>query len=278
MRLLTALLLGVSGVILAAGVKEEISWTALEEAVRQEGYIRVLVQLEVPGLEHGSRQSRHAASGIPGRERLVAVLAADENLRRTILPVRESFLEQMKGAVLRLNQVYDTVPWVALTLERDGLKRLRTAAGVVGVFRDRLCALPDESDGVSRSVDRAGDVPLPIMQVGADWCWSYGYAGRGWCVAVLDTGIRRTHELFEGRVWEEQCFATGEDYLDESTGGCPNGLKEDSGVGAARHYRDRDDHGSHVSGIAMGRQGYTPLGVAPEAGLLAVNVFSYFSD
>jgi subtilisin family serine protease len=113
--------------------------------------------------------------------------------------------------------------------------------------------------------------------IGADVAWGYGYAGQGWYVAILDTGIRRTHAMFQGKNIVEQCYSDGEDYNNGDIGDCPNGRTEMSGVGAAAHYQSRFYHGTHVSGIAAGNDSVSHFGVARDAGIIAVQVFSYFS-
>ncbi len=35
--------------------------------------------------------------------------------------------------------------------------------------------------------------------IGASAAWDWGFTGAGWYVAVLDTGIRKTHEMFAGK-------------------------------------------------------------------------------
>jgi len=50
-------------------------------------------------------------------------------------------------------------------------------------------------------------------KIGIDYSWRLGYTGRGIKVAVLDSGIRKTHEVFGGRVIYENYFI-GKDAFD----------------------------------------------------------------
>ena len=95
--------------------------------------------------------------------------------------------------------------------------------------------------------------------VGADRLHEAGYTGKGTFVAVIDTGADVEHPFIARREIVEACFADR----------CPNGRGRMVGPGAARpvHW-----HGTHVAGIALGR-GRKMSGVAPEAGLIAINVF-----
>ncbi len=95
-------------------------------------------------------------------------------------------------------------------------------------------------------------------------------------MAVLDSGIRKTHEMFAGKTIVEACYAKGEITTDDPVGDCPNGLISMIGSGAAVHYPSdyyAYDHGTHVAGIATGK-GPTISGVAKDANIIAVQVFS----
>jgi hypothetical protein len=110
---------------------------------------------------------------------------------------------------------------------------------------------------------------------GASTAWSMGYTGAGWYVAVLDTGIRKTHEMFAGKTIVEACYSLGWDGVGPA-GDCPNGLTTMTGPGAAAHFASSYtgyDHGTHVSGIAAGHSA-SLSGVAKDANIIAVQVFS----
>ena len=89
--------------------------------------------------------------------------------------------------------------------------------------------------------------------------------GAGTTIAVIDDGVLAGHEFFSdgssgSRVVAEGCFATAD---------CPAA----TGEGAAA---PQGDHGTHVAGVAAGfaPAGAGPArGVAPDAGIIAVQVF-----
>ncbi|WP_170223243.1 S8 family peptidase [Nonomuraea turkmeniaca] len=112
---------------------------------------------------------------------------------------------------------------------------------------------------------------------------SAGWTGRGTTVAVLDTGIDRDHGFFTRRLVHEACFSSS-DASDGTVSLCPNNQPSQTGAGAADaetaqcmvNGTSACSHGSHVAGIAAGKMatGAPANGVAPEAGILAIQVFS----
>jgi subtilisin family serine protease len=85
------------------------------------------------------------------------------------------------------------------------------------------------------------------------------YRGQGIYTVIIDTGIEASHPFFQNRVALEACFAAV----------CPNGKNQQIGPGAAKpvHW-----HGTHVAGIVAGYNS-SFHGVAPEANIIAINVF-----
>ncbi|RQW78275.1 MAG: hypothetical protein EHM62_07680, partial [Methylococcus sp.] len=128
-----------------------------------------------------------------------------------------------------------------------------------------------------------GSVPL-IGMTGADGALALGATGAGQAVAVLDTGVQAQHPFLAGKVIAEACFSTNA-YAGVVTSLCPNKANTQTGPGAAdattpvcwNGSTNLCAHGTHVAGIAAGRNpsaGIPPSGVARDAGLVAVQVFS----
>jgi subtilisin family serine protease len=130
--------------------------------------------------------------------------------------------------------------------------------------------------------------------------WNAGYRAAGQNIIVMDSGIRRNHEFFKvngtSKVIYEACFGShGTDELGVSYHPiCPNvNTNGDSfpqnqpGTGeplndplCSSTLSDVCSHGTHVAGVAAGHS--TPnispstlQGVAPDAGLISLQVFSY---
>lgn len=104
-----------------------------------------------------------------------------------------------------------------------------------------------------------------------------GGTGKGWSVAVVDTGVRRTHEFLKGRIvtTAEGCF------LQAGNATCPNGKTTQTGSGSAEWNTKGGTgahHGTHVAGIAAGfntarGSGEPTSGVARSARIVPINVF-----
>ncbi len=104
----------------------------------------------------------------------------------------------------------------------------------------------EESEPVSYNTDH-------LTTIKASAAWAAGARGEGITIAVLDTGVRATHDEFENRVSEQSALI----YYDEVS---ETVVTDTSGVG------DLNGHGTHVASLALGAN----VGVAPAATLLAV--------
>ncbi|MFW2404990.1 MAG: S8 family peptidase [Gammaproteobacteria bacterium] len=114
---------------------------------------------------------------------------------------------------------------------------------------------------------------------------SFGLEGNGAVVVVLDTGIDADHPTFGNRVVWEACYSTNHSGY-SATNLCPAGGSNDltqyfqSGMGAAALTKCTDVpcwHGTHVASIAAGGNS-TYNGIAPQADIIAIQVFSRFDD
>jgi subtilisin family serine protease len=137
---------------------------------------------------------------------------------------------------------------------------------------DRLAGLPEvlavEEDRLHRP-----SLAETTAVIHAPQAWSAGHTGAGQVVAVLDTGVDRDNGLLAGKVVSEACYSTtsatfGSTALCQRGSTAPGAASPCAGVAGC-------DHGTHVAGIATGRgSGFS--GVAPDAGLIAIQVFSRF--
>ncbi|WP_188191541.1 S8 family peptidase [Nonomuraea sp. SYSU D8015] len=153
-------------------------------------------------------------------------------------------------------------------VDQPMLAKLKEDGRVQSVYKDELRAPAlDASTRLIRS-NRANQA---------------GWTGKGTTVAIVDTGIDRDHPFFARRLVDEACFSSS-DAGDGTVSLCPNNQPSQTGRGAADAETAQcvvgaDNicaHGSHVAGIAAGRmtRGAPANGVAPAAGILAIQVFS----
>ncbi len=163
------------------------------------------------------------------------------------------------------------VPLVALAVDADGLAQLREAPGIMSISEDREHTLE-----LATTVDTV-QVPL---------AWSQGATGAGTRIAVLDTGVLASHPFLADRIVAEACFS-GEPSDWWGSGHCPGADPHHAtGAGAAApcddHLSSRTIcwHGTHVTGILAGHDGpgSAPSGVAPDADIVAAQVFSRSID
>ena len=109
-------------------------------------------------------------------------------------------------------------------------------------------------------------------QIHADAAWASGLTGAGQTIVVVDTGVDGGHPMLSGHVVDEACFTEA---TSGGAGACPNGLAEQVGAGAAAPCAGSGcDHGTHVASIAAGSTFGALRGVAPDASVVAVQVFT----
>lgn len=101
-----------------------------------------------------------------------------------------------------------------------------------------------------------------------------GFDGTGSSIAFIDQGVNLTHEYFQGQVVDGYCL-----YASLTQNFCPNGQKNQTGVGAASQRIVNnfpvmsENHGNMVAGIAAGKpNSIAPGGIAPGAKIVMANI------
>ncbi|GAA0840901.1 S8 family serine peptidase [Streptosporangium amethystogenes subsp. fukuiense] len=147
----------------------------------------------------------------------------------------------------------------------ESLAKLAEDPRVLSIRRDRVYS--------PAALTSLGSLASSLQVVGADKAHAAGTKGAGQTIAVIDTGIDAGHPDFGGRVVGQACFSATDEGAQSL---CPNGQTSDPGSADANtpacvHEQvNLCDHGTHVAGIAHA--------VAPEADIVAVQVFSRFND
>ncbi|MGW5397641.1 S8 family peptidase [Streptomyces sp. NPDC003952] len=153
-------------------------------------------------------------------------------------------LRTVNAEAVKASAADATKVWEALTT--PAARGLRAAdAGIGKVWLDGV---------------RKASLDKSTKQIGADRAWAAGFDGTGVKIAVLDTGVDKTHEDLKSQVVGEKNFSDSPDTV------------------------DRVGHGTHVASIAAGTgaaSGGALKGVAPGAKVISGKVLDdqgYGSD
>ena len=215
-------------------------------------------------------------------------LAADADTLRVVVGVKLDFtpegaldqsgLAQQRGAIATAQRIVldglasprevsaaETIPFIAMSLNAADIDRLLAMPGISSIALD----IPTEPHlGGSTS-----HVDAPAL-------WRQSASGAGYSIAVLDTGVRRDHNAFRGKIVASACYSTTVE--GRSTSLCPNGRDEQvtpdvprAGVDCNPEIRGCG-HGTHVAGIAAGNMRGNH-GMARDADIVAFQVFSEFT-
>lgn len=240
---------------------------AIRAELGQAGHVRVLVEFTIKD---------SAVAGNPARAMLIERKVAIASMQQKLISRHfgSAALSRPASGFARGLRLFEVTPMFAITLNGQELDKLINDSEIERIYPDRL-EMPALQDSV----------PL-IGMTGADGAYVYGATGKGQVVAVLDTGAQASHPFLAGKVIGEACYS--------NAGGagvtlCPDGAKSQAGPGAAEAttaecFNGSEvlcDHGTHVAGIAVGKNpdpGIPPNGVAKEAELVVVQIFTRFND
>lgn len=223
-----------------------VSWQRLPEAqsrrvpvgipseaiarARAHGFVRVIAKVDVPystGATAGDARGPQRAALAAAQESVVGRLSRGHRARR-----------------------FAYAPYIAVEADEADLRALAASGAVSEIRIDRLSApvLAESLSLIGAVTAAAGD-----------------YRGTGWTIAVLDTGVDKTHPSLVPDVVSEACYSSTVPGLSQSVcpGGAESSVAPDSampcGLGGC-------GHGTHVAGIVTG--------VARNATVIAIQVFS----
>lgn len=171
-------------------------------------------------------------------------------LRREVARQQDRVLAALHAGDLSLRSRPKHAPILAGVIGRAGLERLRHLSGIRRIDLD----LPG-SGGLAQSV--------PLVR--ADVARALGYTGAGIVVGEVDSGVDTDHPDLVGAVVGQACICVTDG------GCCPNGSTFQTGPGAAE---DDHTHGTWVAGVMTSDGHVAPVGVAPDAKIVAVKVIN----
>lgn len=213
---------------------------------RQQGLMSVVITLNLPNLP----DIKHVPKQDLLTERDVRMAAINK--------AQDRFLQRMRAHKMQHVQKGKLAPDLAMNVDAAAIQTIIADPEVSNIHESQILRLM-----LSQSV------PL----IGANQAWANGFSGAGYTIAILDTGVDSSHPFLAGKVVHEACYsgtAAG------STSLCPNGQTAVVGPGVATPCTlSGCDHGTHVAGIAAGT-GSTFSGVAKDARIIAIQVFSQF--
>lgn len=153
------------------------------------------------------------------------------------------------------------------------------AAAAVAMVRGHGMPLPE--------VPYRPDYDFGIDLVNAPAVWAQGFTGAGVVVAVIDTGVDYNHEDLRQNIWVNPREIPGDNvdndrngFVDDVRGWdfIDNDATPMDVVDTSRDWlgnRGNAGHGTHVAGtIAAARNGIGSTGVAPDARIMPIRVFS----
>lgn len=192
-------------------------------------------------------------------------------------PLERAFMSQRRnliaksllddGASVKEHSLYWSSPGFAAIVTSRQLDELISNPNVESVVEDF------EVELLSNDVGKI---------TGANLAWARGYSGKGYSVAVLDSGVERDHPLLSGKVIGEACYSTnnpnrGLVSLCRGRMGSDYGIGSSSPKGCLANAIQICFHGTNVSGTAVGR--YRQFsGVARDSNLVSIQVLSAISQ
>jgi len=160
-------------------------------------------------------------------------------------------------------KTFDYIPFVALETDANQIRQMESDPAV-GDIEEDIVGEP----GLAES----------IPMVSADTAWASGYTGAGQTVAIVDSGVDKTHSFLSPRVVSEACYSSN--VINQSVSVCPAGVTESTDPSSGLNCPVSTEgcaHGTNVAGIAAGR-GASFSGVAKDANIVAIQIFSQFTS
>jgi subtilisin len=188
--------------------------------------------------------------------------AAERLAQRTVIKEAQDRLLAGLRYVPSTRRTFGYVPYVSASVDAAGLEQLQASSEAVDIF-------------LNKSMKLATTESLPL--VGATRAWAGGYKGTGKTIAVLDTGVDKSHPSLAGMVVSEACYSTDDPAAGYSSV-CPGDVTPSTNPGSGVNCAvlpglEGCSHGTHIAGIAAGRSGF-----AYDASIISIQVMSYVDN
>ncbi len=226
--------------------------SSLIERVYEQDTLPVIVRLRDSDLPYG-----FAPAIVKDRGEIIG------NLQSMVL---DDISARTAGDATGLNvKRFSTIPAMALHVDASGLEALLAHPDVVEIVEDIPLepALHDSVELIGGELDGSFET----------------YTGQGQTIAIIDTGVDKHHPFLSGKVVSEACYSTNKEDRGVSSL-CPGGAESSTAVNSGLNC-DPDislcGHGTYVAGVAAGSSNKFS-GVAKDASIIAIQVYSRFSD
>lgn len=232
----------------------KIAFDSLIASARDKGTLKVIVGFRLPDYRADSLLAAH-----------------EQNAQRAAIKQQQAALiDSLQNFNVTNIKQFDYIPFLALGMSADALVSLKNSSEITSIQEDEM-----QYPLLPQSIPILGGSPFGGAMGGTFG----GFSGAGRTVAILDTGVDKTHPFFNNRVVSEACYSTTSA---STTSFCPGGAASSTASGSGIQCPSNVDgcsHGTHVAGIAAGgNPSIIGNGVARNANIIAVQVFSRTSD
>ncbi len=188
--------------------------------------------------------------------------------RASIKQKQASLLNYLNKFNIENVKMLDYIPFLGMEITADALETLRGFEDVVSIREDER-----QQASLLESIPILGGSAFGGPSGGTFG----GFSGLGRTIAILDTGVDKTHPFFNNRVVSEACYSTNSA---TTASVCPGGASSSTASNSGLHCNVAGcTHGTHVAGIAAG--GNPTIGgngVARDVNIIAIQVFSRKTD